>query len=924
MGGGSKTFNDISVAPIIDSNRYGKVYNSVIVDAGKQLPLGMRSMIDTYSLDAIKMKTLMNKPLVEHFGYENQTNITSKNISNTALIDYIKNNEDPDIDVIVATNYNYSLDIATLAMMELINNDDYDYDYPTKILTQDSREYYIFDFYEQAAAPYKVVAVGRVLYDDIVKDTIIKPYVLNTLEPVPDNTTYTFKDVTTIIQPKDYSSYDGTASVLKDWGVSTNINTSTPDNDIGTTTASTTDNGLGNTDTDVSDANNITTNISNGTTTLVDIVIATNDDDSNNNTVTDISIVDEDSNKTTVKITTTDDGTTTIDTIDGGGNTTTIQDTVDGKDRVICTTTSTDSSAVSTVTMLTWHDDDNSITYTDTTIEEHYYETIYVDFSIPADPIEVVTLDAIGLSTDVNIILDKYNGTVDNDVLKYTVANGDYLVEVTFGFLDFDVTTTYTGNFTFNVIAVPIDCDTYYDPCEELGKSATSRIHNLIASYFNNNILGYFIVYKRTDGSYKSNYYRMQNLPNSVFTHINLDVLPFIPLKQHGNIVINDKAINVIFKNYGLTGKDLKKSVSSNSELKDAYIGAGLPVSMVDPKLAKFIYLTLDSFIPDTYTSGSLATTIKADSVMGMYSNYTIDVHVKDGVKCDVGDYIVENTITTVIDVDSDTTLTADPEDGSITYVDLQSARYITQLDDNSYKEILLVKVQNTYVVGGVKSTKGKFTSENSKEIARLPLIRDVVKELSLLEYAYVIERSLELVMHSSKTVKVKWYQTTLFSFLITAITMIIAVYTGQWELFAASMTLQIVSNYLPKSVVLVLSIALAVAGGINGALEATSALDSIFITAASLTTVVSSISNYIAGNQLEHMQSNLQKQQQLTEEKQKELEELTSDEGNAVMMTPVDIETFYDKIDTYYELATGDIQYNNDLLYDYDSVYRL
>ena len=920
MGGGSETFNDVSIAPIIDSSRYGKVYNSVITDAGKQLPLGMRSMIDTYTLDSIKMKTLMNKPLVEHFGYENQSSINTRNISNTALVDYIKNNKDPDIDKLVATNYDYNINIQLLAVMELVNNDDYDYDYPTMILTQDSREYYLFDFYEQDVSPYKVVAIGRVLYDDIVKDTIIKPYVMSTLEPVPDNTTYTFEDVTTITQPKDYSSYDGTASVLKDWGVSTNVSTNTPDNDVGTTTASTTDNGLGNTSTDVSDVNNVTTSVLNDTTTLIDIVIGTNNDDDNNDTVTDISIVDEDNNKTTVKVTTADDGTTTIDTVDGGGNTTIVQDTVDGEDRVICTTTSTDSSAVSTVTMLTWHDDDNSITYTDTTVEEHYYETIYVDFSIPADPIEVVTLDVISLSTDVNYILDTYNGTVANSVLRYTVVTGPFAREITFNNLDFDVTTVYTGDFTFSVEATPIGCDNFYNSCETLGKSAASRIQELIADHFSKSILGYFIVYTKTDGTYRSEYYRFTALPDSVFEYVNLSVLPFIPLKQHGNVVIDDRAINVIFKNYGLTGKDLKAAVTSSSELKDAYIGTGLPVSMKDPKLAKFIYLTLDSIAPDAYIDGEdLAVTITADAVMSMYSTYTMSIKIKSGVKCDIGEYIVEPDTMEVLETVKNTYANNHPRK-----VIVDIARYITQIDEGIYKEITLLKLQNTYSLGGVKNKKGKFDSTEDNEIARLPLIRAVVKELSLLEYAYIIERSLELVMHSSKTVKIKWYQTTLFSFLITAITMVIAVYTGQWELFAASMALQIASNYLPKSVVLVLSIALAVAGGINGVLEATNALDTVLITASSLTTVVSSINNYIVGNQLEHMQSNLQKQQQLTEEKQKELEDLTSDESNAVMMTPADIETFYDKIDTYYELATGDIQYNNDLLYDYDKVYRL
>ena len=112
--------------------------------------------------------------------------------------------------------------------------------------------------------------------------------------------------------------------------------------------------------------------------------------------------------------------------------------------------------------------------------------------------------------------------------------------------------------------------------------------------------------------------------------------------------------------------------------------------------------------------------------------------------------------------------------------------RYRHQVDDSLYEEIVVERMRLVYRVFGKYVTVGDETGDKvEKKILLVPIDRAITTNYSLPVRERLYFRSLHYVFNSRVVTKVKWYQSGFFSFLITAIAFVIAVFTFQPQLAA-------------------------------------------------------------------------------------------------------------------------------------------
>lgn len=117
---------------------------------------------------------------------------------------------------------------------------------------------------------------------------------------------------------------------------------------------------------------------------------------------------------------------------------------------------------------------------------------------------------------------------------------------------------------------------------------------------------------------------------------------------------------------------------------------------------------------------------------------------------------------------------------------DVKSHFYQKQITDDMYEELRVVDLKMTYYIYEQYTTTG----DELDNILMLPIDRSIAQYYSVPDRELLYARSLHLVFNSRVVTEIKWYQRNGFKYILLIAAIIIAAYTGDYELVISAWAL--------------------------------------------------------------------------------------------------------------------------------------
>lgn len=99
------------------------------------------------------------------------------------------------------------------------------------------------------------------------------------------------------------------------------------------------------------------------------------------------------------------------------------------------------------------------------------------------------------------------------------------------------------------------------------------------------------------------------------------------------------------------------------------------------------------------------------------------------------------------------------------------------QISDTHYKEIVLSGLSNQHIVTGRKTRAATYTIRDQQFL--IPIHDEVIKKFTNVDKAFILLDSLNLVVYSLNVTETKWYESGIFSALLTIAAVVLAIPTG-------------------------------------------------------------------------------------------------------------------------------------------------
>ena len=606
---------------------------------------------------------------------------------------------------------------------------------------------------------------------------------------------------------------------------------------------------------------------------------------------------------------------------------------------------------------------DNGSVYWKAEVEYIYYEDEEVNG-------ETVTLQKLGLVTEYIDCIFIYFTILDTEEAQmYAIAQqhsgpftttGTYIQEnEEMGGRTYTVTVygtftvTYIGNgeFSYNMYAPPpSNQDKYENSAWNNGvvsyqAQKVAQIEQAVIDNVRKLIWDYGVDREDIDGVRRT--YVLGNVYKSFIVKEQADAYPIIPLKRWFNLV-NSKNMDIVLKKIGLEGKDFHDSIRQ-PEICDAYLFFGIPFSSSNPGLIQYVFEFFTTFSNVRENYGKYAQRRGASSLnisfdgMGIHQNYNVQswVVVEPATR-PLKAYWYESTSETLLVGYEEVN---NPEGvGKIKvpiYETYTYGEYCHQESESYYIRIRPNVTNYWYTLGGLEwGNIGRIDRTDSVEL-RLPILKQITNKMDFNLLCDVIEQSMSLAMYTQQTVKTKWYQSGFFQFVMMAVIIVVAYFTGGAALAAMPGAMGVVvagAIYLSAAMSIismisgasfgifgtVVGIVAAIGGGyaslVNNGMTLTQV---VMFTATQVLNLVSEVNNLLfsmkMGKKQEDYNNQLKQQEQEKQKLQEEYEKLHENQGMIVNM----FNNFksLDDIDTYYNIAVGDFD-SYYLMLDYATNY--
>ena len=524
---------------------------------------------------------------------------------------------------------------------------------------------------------------------------------------------------------------------------------------------------------------------------------------------------------------------------------------------------------------------------------------------------------------------------------------GEYSTEVGTSYYGWSVATVkYLGNYEFSVTAT---AEYEYDR-ENDGLQA--QANNLQAVYRGiREAMDKFLslkVYYILDGKV----YLYQNLDSAfgnLYSNKRATIFPIIPFKENGVHVKNSRARKAILSKIGMENKTFRETLAQK-ELNSAYLMFGVSPSSSNKVATKCIYETLDKLRSGTATGGLVSVggffrgRVRQDMKM-QFKGMTVETQVYSagdvvsGSIGPIGTYKRVNFAMPITSYD----IEGNPYNDAITTI-----RFQKQITEEFYNEIILYDVTTVYTGVGsyfVEGMRDRGGALNPKCV--IPLVRDTFTELNIKDKCKLLELSMNLVVFVVQEIKLKWYQTTLFSVIVMVVIMVVAAVSQQYYAIGAASALtavEVAAITASASMAAIASVAsftlmslqmmgtdlgifgqiagivLAVYGGYSAYTNTTlSTANTAFAMASAAVDIVGQVNSLLIQKDLKALMTASQNSALEKEEVRKRYEEMQDTLKQSLILPFVNR---LDEIDMYYDMAVGGRQCNYDILFSYENAY--
>ena len=472
------------------------------------------------------------------------------------------------------------------------------------------------------------------------------------------------------------------------------------------------------------------------------------------------------------------------------------------------------------------------------------------------------------------------------------------------------VTVTYLGNFEYTVTSTILSGSIYGADGEEgTGPGAQAQILGVavVRELIRKDLekLRVIRMYYTLDGEVHFYYNYSSTIGPKVKVKKRATTFPMIPLKERFQYIKN-KHIDAILNKIGMNSDDFKESLNQ-SEIASAYVVFGVPIKHTNSAVVRVIYETLKVLVKGKTSSGSNKLHRRREDIRLNYTNMAgISVAINTESEMRIGTIGPVGTITReAVDYEIEVW-----EDG-ISYMQPAIALvFRKQETEDSYFEIVVYDASTTYHFGDMSLRPNGLHDPG----CILPIIREVYQELNFKDKCSVLGISMHVLVYTQVEVKTEWYQSMLFQFVMSAVTL----YVGGPIVFALSSAVSLgLGALLGKELMAVIAVVMIVYGGYQAIGQ--TGFEAGLAAAATLVQTVNFANNLIIQKDLKSLAASSESATSANAAEQRKLAETLESIRNPLLMAQTNR---LDEIDTYYTIATGDFQYNFDMLYDYATVF--
>jgi hypothetical protein len=305
-------------------------------------------------------------------------------------------------------------------------------------------------------------------------------------------------------------------------------------------------------------------------------------------------------------------------------------------------------------------------------------------------------------------------------------------------------------------------------------------VENLNTSYHNENFdnevtwISYNII-----GSSGTRYVMTTPRSLPIYTNTTIDITAIIPMKEDNNMVdMGNHSLQRLLKKLHISPSSLISSLE-NKDIYSAYMMIVLDPNINDNVHNKVMFDMFDlmgvsgfipiSNLPDTDILIGISDSISV-SISHLDMSYTFELTKTEitGVVAPVGEYTRS--------YQPSTAGTSESEDGSGSpgQPSVMTLRY--QGSATTYKEIQIINFIQTYTISGNKITT---TFDNTTGQTQLLIPLQILNALDFKEWCAIYETGLSFLVFSAKTVRVHWYETGLFRFIMIVVAVVLLVMPG-------------------------------------------------------------------------------------------------------------------------------------------------
>ena len=313
---------------------------------------------------------------------------------------------------------------------------------------------------------------------------------------------------------------------------------------------------------------------------------------------------------------------------------------------------------------------------------------------------------------------------------------------------------------------------------------------------------------------------------------------PVVPLRLNNTSMTSGSAVDTeqyktarkMLKKIDLSIEELDKGVNENPDVKDidhAYVVMAIDPRSETPEAAEYLYrffsglqssakytkedfdvwkASLDQSGGDPRDQPFSAKSTPPVNILEFKSKtwdteinfYYIHASLNAGVMCPVGEY--KSTFTGDLSMIEEDGFDYDDPSGGI--------HLYYQISANSYSYLYVAGLSQTVGMYGAKDHVTTLTSAE-EEVILIPLAYDILNQMGNLPANTLCYESLKIAFHAYEKVKLKWYQTGFFKFVIIVVAVAISIYTGQFELVAAAISAGAVATMVLIAKAIVISLAM-------------------------------------------------------------------------------------------------------------------